>query len=281
MLIDCHVHVNNYNELKPRPTEDIAADRLAAMGQCGVAYAVVLTSYKVSEHRPHADKVIEVFGGDPRITIVEGIRWRHNDRTDVFNLEQRIRDLLVKGIKLYPGYDKYAINDPSLEVWFRLAAKLDVPVMIHTGDTYHKQAKVRQAHPLLIDDVAVDYPDTKIILCHLGNPWFDDAAAVLCKNDNVQADISGLALGDFTAASERHTLERVREMVHYMGDPSRQLPFGTDWPLAGMKSYIRFFDGLDLTAEQKECVAWRTAARLFKIDVTRLSTPAPPAPTPA
>jgi uncharacterized protein len=110
-------------------------------------------------------------------------------------MEERIRDGLVKGIKLYPGYDQYAINDPSLETVFRIAAKHDVPVMIHCGDTYAKHAKVRQAHPLLVDDVAVDYPDVKFVICHLGNPWFQDTAEVLYKNDNVYADISGLCSG--------------------------------------------------------------------------------------
>ncbi len=271
MLIDCHVHVNNYDERRTRSTEEIAQDLFRTMETCGVDHAVVLTSYKVTPHRPHAEKVIEVMGDDPRVTIVEGLRWREPEhRTDLFALEDRVRQGFVKGIKLYPGYDKYPINDPSLESFFHLAAKYDVPVMIHTGDTYHKRAKVRQAHPLLVDDVAVDYPDVRFVMCHLGNPWFDDTAAVLYKNENVYADISGLTLGDFSAEFERHTLARLREMIQLMGDPSRQLLFGSDWPLVGMKSYVKFFNGLDLTAEQRECVAWRTASQLFKIDVERL-----------
>lgn len=274
MLIDCHVHVNNYDESFDRSIGDIVRDLTRAMDDAGVSHAVVLTSYTVSVHRPHAETVIEALGDDPRFTIVEGLRWRadrREDHTDLFALEERIRDGRVKGIKLYPGYDRYAINDPSLESFFRLADKYDVPVMVHTGDTYSKHAKVRQAHPLLLDDVAVDYPDVKFVMCHLGNPWLDDAAAVLYKNDNVYADISGLTLGEFTVEFERHTLERVREMIQYMGDPGTQLMFGSDWPLVGMKSYVRFFGGLDLTDEQRESIAWKTAARLFKIDVSRLS----------
>jgi predicted TIM-barrel fold metal-dependent hydrolase len=105
-------------------------------------------------------------------------------------------------------------------------------------------------------------------MCHLGNPWFTDAAEVLYKNDNVYADISGLTLGDFEYAFEKMILDRLREMITYMGKPRRQLMFGTDWPLAGMKGYIKFFDNLDLTDEQREGVAWKTAARVFKIDLT-------------
>lgn len=62
---------------------------------------------------------------------------------------------------------------------------------------------MRQAHPLLVDDIAVDFPKVKFVLCHLGNPWFQDAAQVLYKNDNVYADISGLTLGDFHYEFER------------------------------------------------------------------------------
>ncbi len=268
MLIDCHVHINNYDAHTPKTPAQTAGELFADMARVGVDHAVVLTSYKVGPERPHVDEVIEVLHGDPRTTIVEGLRWRGNgERTDLFRLEERLRDGLVKGIKLYPGYENYAINDASLESVFHIAAKYDVPVMIHTGDTYAKQAKLRQAHPLLIDDVAVDFPDVKFIMCHLGNPWFQDAAEVLYKNDNVYADISGLTLGDFHYEFERYMVQRVKDLIMYMGDPGRQLMYGTDWPLAGMGTYLRFFDGLELPDEARENIAWRTAARLFRIDM--------------
>lgn len=271
MLIDCHVHVNNYDESREVSTADTAKKLFEAMQKSEIDHAVVLTSYKVSPHRPHVDEVIELLHDDPRITIIEGIRWRGDgERTDLFRMEERLRDGLVKGIKLYPGYDHYAINDASLESIFRIAAKYDVPVMIHTGDTYSKHAKVRHAHPLLVDDVAVDYQDVKFIMCHLGNPWFQDAAEVLYKNDNVFADISGLTLGDIHYEFERYMIMRVKEMIMYMGDPGKQLLFGSDWPLVGMQKYVKFFQGLDLTDEQKESISWKTATRLYKISPQKL-----------
>jgi predicted TIM-barrel fold metal-dependent hydrolase len=231
----------------------------------------VLTSFRVNAHRPHVDEVIRVLGDDPRVTIVEGLRWRvDGERTDLFNMEERIRDGKVKAIKLYPGYDRYPINDPSLESVFHIAAKHAVPVMVHCGDTYSKDAKVRQAHPLLVDDVAVDFPQVKFVICHLGNPWFMDAAEVLYKNDNVYADISGLTLGDFHYEFERYMVTRVADMIRYMGDPGKQLMYGSDWPLVGMRTYRKFFDTLELSDEAKENIAWKTAARLFKVDIEAL-----------
>ncbi len=264
-LIDCHVHLNNYHESTRRPTVEHAQELFAKMEEIGVDHAVVITSYKVDLDRPSVEELLEFLAMDSRTTLVEGLRWRGESRTDLFGLEERIRDGLVKGVKLYPGYDHYPINDPSLETVFRIAAKHDVPVMIHTGDTYSKTAKVRMAHPLLVDDVAVDYPDVKFVMCHLGNPWFQDAAEVLYKNDNVYADISGLTLGEFTYDFERYVAMRLKDMITYMGDPGRQLMYGSDWPLVHMKPYVRLLGELDFTPEQLQNVAWRTAARLFQI----------------
>jgi predicted TIM-barrel fold metal-dependent hydrolase len=273
MLIDCHVHLNNYytNDGEvPRPTEENVARLFEEMAANGVDHAVVLTSYKVDVDRPSVEHVLEILAEDPRTTVVEGLRWRGGSRTDLFHMEERIRDGLVKGIKLYPGYDQYAINDPSLETVFRIAAKWDVPVMIHCGDTYARNAKVRMAHPLLVDDVAVDYPEVRFVICHLGNPWFQDTAEVLYKNDNVFADISGLTLGDFDYEFERYLVTRVKDMIAYMGEPGRQIMYGSDWPLVEMAPYVKFLDSLDFPADAKEHIAWQTAAELFKIDVSAL-----------
>jgi uncharacterized protein len=273
MLIDCHVHLNDYHaEGVVRPTADHVQGLFDAMAKNGVDHAVVLTSYKVDLGRPSVEEVLDLLASDPRTTVVEGLRWRGDARTDLFEMEQRIRSGRVKGIKLYPGYDKYAINDPSLESVFRIAAKYDVPVMIHCGDTYSKQAKVRQAHPLLVDDIAVDFQDVKFVICHLGNPWFQDTAEVLYKNDNVFADISGLTLGDFDYEFERYMLTRVKDMIMYMGDPGRQLMYGSDWPLVTMGPYVKFMKNLDLPEAQIDNIAWKTAARLFKIPIETLGS---------
>jgi hypothetical protein len=266
MIIDAHVYLNNVHANSGRPTVQNVHELFEKMAEHGVDHAVVHTSYKVDDDHPSIERVVEVLERDPRTTLVEGLRWRKEPRTDLFELEQRVSDGLVRGIKLYPGYEDYAINDPSLESVMRIAGKYDTPVLIHTGDTWRKDAKVRQAHPLLVDDVAVDYPDVRFVMCHLGNPWFQDTAEVLYKNDNVYADISGLILRDFDYAFEKYVAQRLKDMILYMGDPGKQLLFGSAWPLVRMGPYIALLEGLGLSAEQKQSVLWRTAAKLFRIE---------------
>ncbi len=127
-----------------------------------------------------------------------------------------------------------------------MAERHRLPVVFHTGDTYSPRAKLRFAHPLGIDDVAVDHPRACFVLAHLGNPWLTDAAEVVYKNVNVWADLSGFVVGtaeDFAAEERREMLDEVRVALgrayRYAERPNRFL-YGSDWPLAPMTAYRDF-----------------------------------------
>jgi uncharacterized protein len=275
VLIDAHVHLNHYHDAKesesdPRDLKRNVANLYDKMAKREVDHAVVITSYKITPDRPGVESLLETLADDPRTTVVEGLRWRGDDRTDLFQLEERIRDGVVKGIKLYPGYEPYPINDPSLESVFNIAGKYKVPVLVHTGDTYAKTAKVRYAHPLLMDDIAVDYPDVTFVMCHAGNPWFTDAAEVIYKNDNVYADISGLTLGEISNDFEDYMVHKLVDMVKFLGGADKQLMYGTDWPLVRMGPYLDFLDKLPLEGDAREHLRWKTAQKVFRIPQERL-----------
>jgi predicted TIM-barrel fold metal-dependent hydrolase len=136
--------------------------------------------------------------------------------------------------------------------------------MIHSGDTYTPKGKLKYAHPLEIDEVAVDHPGVNFVICHLGNPWLTDAMEVVYKNANVYADISGLVLGEFTEVFEDYMTEEIREVILYAGDPGRFL-FGTDWPICSMKSYVSFVRQLNLPDESYRMMMAENSRRLFRL----------------
>jgi uncharacterized protein len=138
--------------------------------------------------------------------------------------------------------------------------------MIHTGDTFDPQGKLKYAHPIEVDEVAVDFRDVNFVICHLGNPWVTDAMEVMYKNPNVVGDISGLTLGHFEERFEKYMLQQLNEVVAFAGNPSSLL-YGTDWPICDMGSYIRFVRNLHLSEEDTELILWRNSARIFNIDV--------------
>jgi hypothetical protein len=87
----------------------------------------------------------------------------------------------IVAFKAYLGYLHFGPEDPNYVPYYRLAAKYDLPVVAHTGDNWSTSAKVKFAHPLRMDEVAVDHPDVRFVLAHFGNPWLADAAEVVFK----------------------------------------------------------------------------------------------------
>jgi uncharacterized protein len=234
-----------------------------------VDYSLVLSSYKVNEHRPSTRQVVEAIKGRENLGVVSGISYLHYDHRDVREISEYLENGFIKGLKFYPGYEPFYPNYIRLKLMYEMAVEYDVPVMFHSGDTYAPTGKVKYSHPLHIDDLAVDYPDLKIVICHVGNPWIKDCMEVLYKNQNVYADISGLVLGNFSDKFERYMKKEIEEMITYAGDPDYLL-YGTDWPISNMTSYLKFMDQLDLTEDKKERIMWKNAAQLFKIDVEKL-----------
>jgi len=270
MIIDVHTHLNNYHEERVRSIRECLDEMQASMNANNVDYALVLTSYKVTEHRPSTASVIEATQDYPHISVVAGISYLHYKERDLREISDFLQEGLVKGLKLYPGYEPFYPYDKRCQVIYDLAIEHDVPVMIHTGDTYSPQGKVRYAHPLNVDDVAVDHPELKIVICHLGNPWFRDCMEVVYKNPNVYADVSGLVLGEFEDRFEKFMLNQVREIILYAGEP-KYLLYGTDWPISDMGTYIKFMNGLGLTDAALDRIMWRNAAKLFKITAAELA----------
>lgn len=266
MIIDVHTHLNNYHEERVSSISECLDNMEESMTRNNVDIALVLTSYKVTEHRPSTASVIEATRDRKNIFVVAGISYLNYKLKDLIEISSYLEQGLVKGLKLYPGYEPFYPHDNRLKVVYDLAVEYDVPVMFHSGDTYTPKGKVRYSHPLHIDDVAVDNPDLKIVICHVGNPWIKDCMEVVYKNKNVYADISGLVLGDFTDRFERYMKNQLEEMMTYMGEPEYLL-YGTDWPISTMRSYIKFMDQLDLAPDKKELIMWKNAAKLFKLDV--------------
>ena len=176
----------------------------------------------------------------------------------------------VVALKCYLGYLHFKPTHPSYQRYFELAAKYQTPVMLHTGDTFSPLAKLKFAQPLGIDDVAVDHPNTRFVMCHLGNPWMTDAAEVIYKNMNVWADLSGLLVGteEFFASEEGRDASAdlaygIQRAIRYSERPNRFL-YGTDWPLAPMLPY-RDFIREAIPPEYHEAVFEENARILFQI----------------
>jgi predicted TIM-barrel fold metal-dependent hydrolase len=194
-------------------------------------------------------------------------------RTDTDHLQRVERQLQsgkVKALKGYLGYLYYGPDSLAYVPYYELAARYQVPFIFHTGDNYSDVAKVKYAHPLLVDEVAVEHRRVNFVMAHFGNPWITDAAEVVYKNENVWADLSGLLVGDqavFDNLARRgilpRTVERIKQGIEFT-DRADKFLYGTDWPLAPMRVY-RDFVGHMFPDEFHQAVFHDNAKALFKL----------------
>ena len=176
----------------------------------------------------------------------------------------------LAAIKLFPGYRPFYPHDPALEPAYEYAARRHLPVMIHQGDTLTPNGLLKYARPIEVDEVAVAHRDVNFVLCHLGNPWVEEAAELVYKNQNVYADTSGL-LPHPSAPYFLRALERARAAVQgaieTVGNASRFL-YGSDWPLESLHSAVEVVERLSLHGKDREAILGGNARRLYQ--------PAPP-----
>jgi predicted TIM-barrel fold metal-dependent hydrolase len=171
---------------------------------------------------------------------------RGDDPEHLRAVEKELSRGRVAALKCYLGYLHYEPAHPNYRRYYELAARFKLPVVFHTGDTYSAMSKLKYAHPLGVDEVAVDHPDCRFVIAHLGNPWLTDAAEVVYKNLNVWADLSGLVVGDGSVFADPDAKEQladiaanVRRAFRYAERPNRFV-FGTDWPLIPIAPYRQF-----------------------------------------
>ncbi len=278
-MIDVHIHAVPPNlpgtgSLAPllrQPLNVVAAEIRREMQTSGVSHAFAMGAWDCGDFDPLGInttlKIAEQVPGLKAIGIADPTR------TDDLHF-RRVEELLAAGrvvaLKGYLGYLHYEPAHPNYRRYYELAAKYKIPVMFHTGDTYSPQAKLRFAHPLGVDDVAVDHPDVRFVMCHVGNPWMTDAAEVIYKNMNVWADLSGLMVGTDEVFASEEGRESAVELSHaiqramrYSERPNRFI-YGTDWPLAPMRAYRDFiFEAIP--AEFHEQVFEENARLLFRV----------------
>jgi predicted TIM-barrel fold metal-dependent hydrolase len=283
MVIDIHVHIMPWHMLNPaaavamkatQPDHDLLhelitnPDRLVTymdarniewlglinyLSPKVMGYTEAANDFSASfaAHYPH--RFIPFGGVDPHLTPDMAAHMDH-----------LLRELRIKAIKIHPPHQLFNVNDylfnphlKALTVVYEKCIQYDVPLMIHTGTSTFPLARNRFADPMPIDDVAVDFPDLKIILAHAGRPlYMDTAFFLLRRHPNVFCDISStppISLLDYYP-----WLERVVDKVM----------FGSDWPGTGVKDIgnnIQQFLSINLSDEVKRKILRDNAIRIFNL----------------
>lgn len=183
-----------------------------------------------------------------------------------------------RGIKIINPPKPY--NHKSFYPVYERAEALGIPILFHTGIVGVSPGQVKQdvdssrMKVIHLDAVARRFQKLTIIIAHLGNPDYGEAAMMLRWHANLYSDLSGSTLKKKKPAFFREMLWWQRMKVRYKDrfgrGPYQKIVFGTDVTPAEMadtlNDYKKLFRGLKLSRKLQDAVMSGTAKKLLRLD---------------
>ncbi|WP_135547917.1 amidohydrolase family protein [Paenibacillus cymbidii] len=196
---------------------------------CRASGVVVPDEYVAAYVREHPDKLFGFSSVDPR------------DRDAPRKLERAVKELGLRGLKLAPIYQHFY---PDRKKYFPLYAKaneLGIPILWHQGTSFVSGGYLDASRPAMLDPIAREFPQLKMIVAHLGHPWHGECAALVRKHPNVYADMSALGSRPW---------QFYNAMMHAIeyGIADKVL-FGSDFPFFTTSQTVVSFRGINALAE--------------------------------
>lgn len=272
-VIDFHVHAAYYETYCPSAIDWISRQQgmvkedfiqkysspevvVDYLTQNGVDYAVMMAELSpIATGTCTNEYVAEFCEGQERLLPFASINpYLHN--RPAAELEYWVRQKGFRGVKLYPTYQYFYPNDRMMYPMYAKAEELGIPVMLHTGSSVFKGARLKYGDPIYIDDVAVDFPDLNILMVHSGRGfWYDRAFFLARLHENVYMEIAGLPPS------------RLLTYFPELERNSDKIIFGSDWPgLTSIAENIEAIRRLPISEEAKDKILGINAAKILKIE---------------
>ena len=186
----------------------------------------------------------------------------HRGEAGVREARRLIKDFAVKGFKFHPSVQDFMPNDRMAYPLYEAIAEAKLPALFHTGQTGVGAGtpggggiRLKYSNPMLLDDVAADFPDMPIILAHPSFPWQEEALSVATHKPQVYIDLSGWSPKYFPANLVQYSNTLLKHRVL----------FGSDYPVITPDRWMAEFDKLPIKPEVRPLILKQNAARLLKL----------------
>jgi predicted TIM-barrel fold metal-dependent hydrolase len=279
LITDCHVHIQPFELLLSPPALDLMKkhqpdfDRvleftrspkafLNYMDEVGLDRAVLINAAApdVTGFPAGLNAMAANYAkANPHRLLSCGSFHPRYSTNPMADIDEIVR-LGLRLIKIHPPHQLFYPNDylhglKELELLYRAAQNNGIPIMFHTGTSIFPGARSKYGDPIHIDDVAVDFPDLKIVLAHGGRPlWMNTAFFLVRRHANVYLDISSIPPA------------RLLQYFPRLGEIAHKTLYGSDWPgpgVRGIKEALDAFRALPLSAETKQHILGEVALTVW------------------
>ena len=185
------------------------------------------------------------------ISSVTGFGTLHPDSDDIEGDFEHLIDLGLKGVKLHPDFQQFALNEDKAFKLGEVINEDNVPVLIHCGDYRYNYSNPEQLKPFL-----EKFPDMLVIGAHFAG-WsvWAEATEKLAGTPNLYVDLS-------SSLYELSPQDAKKFIYKYGVD---KVLWGTDYPMWEAESEMELFHKIGLTPEEENMILYENSAKILGI----------------
>lgn len=194
--------------------------------------------------------IADVVNSNP--DLFTGFGTLHPDSEDIQGDFDHLIELGLKGVKLHPDFQQFAMNEKRAFRIGEIVREGGVPMLVHCGDYRYNYSNPENIKPFLDE-----FPQIPFIGAHFAG-WsvWQEATEKLAGTPNLYVDLSS-SLYDLTA-------ETAVDLIHAYG--ADRVLWGTDYPMWESDSEMEYFNKLDLTDDEREMILYKNASKLLGLE---------------
>jgi hypothetical protein len=206
------------------------------------------------------EEILEVAAANPDVLIPFASVDPNKGTRALDEATRLIRDCGVRGFKFHPNIQAFWPNDPSVYPLYEAIAEAGLPVVFHTGHSGIGAGlpggggiRLKYSNPMCVDDVAVDFPELRIVLAHPSFPWQDEAISIALHKQHVYIDLSGWSPKYFPPQLVQYANSLLKDKVL----------FGSDFPMITPDRWLADFAQAPFKDEVRPLILKENAIRLL------------------
>jgi predicted TIM-barrel fold metal-dependent hydrolase len=226
---------------------------IAAMDEAGVSLGLICAWWGPQGSLISNDEVAALVRKHPDRFVGIGSVDLYRPMDGIRELRRCVRELGFKGLRIVQWLWNLPPTDRRYYPLYAECIELGIPFCFQVGHT-GPLCPSEPGRPIpYIDEVAIEFPELKIVGGHIGYPWTVEMIAVATKHPNVYIDTSA------------YTAKRYpREFVDYLkANGRKKVLFGTNYPMVTAAMCLKDLDALGLDDEVKKLFLYENAKRVF------------------
>ena len=180
------------------------------------------------------------------------------------DIEKIVKDYGFKGIRILPWLWDMPVTSSLFYPVFAKCVELDIPFCTQVGHSGPLLPSEYGRPVPYIDQIAIDFPELRIVCGHIGFPWTQEMIGVAWKHKNV-----------FIDSSSHYPKYYPKEFVHFANTyGAEKCLFGTNFPDLTWERCASQVRQLDMKPESMEKFMWKNANKVFKLGLKEPVLPA-------